>query len=113
MTIEGFAKAQYNSVKYVYEAVSEPVEGTMLTVLREWAHSLFDFHKKTNDIQELLAYSYEVLESSQKKTKNQLKVILKQYGDFLILAGTMKRQKCTSIRTNPRMCCLKCRPRRR
>ncbi len=77
ISIENFAKAQYNSVKYAYDAVSEPVEGTMLTVLKEWAHSLFDFHKKTSDFQELLSHSYEVLENSLKKTKNQLKVLKK------------------------------------
>ncbi len=75
VSIEDFVMANKRSVNYAYNAVSNPVEGTMLTVIKDWAESLFDFHKKTESFQELLAYGYSVIEESLKNTRNQLSVL--------------------------------------
>jgi len=37
VSLKEFAESVKNAVKYVYEAVAHPVEGTMLTVIKEWA----------------------------------------------------------------------------
>lgn len=77
ITIEDFVNANKKSVDYAYSAVSDPVEGTMLTVIKDWADSIFDFHTKAKSFQELLAHGYKEIEKSLKKTKNQLSVLRK------------------------------------
>lgn len=75
VTMEEFAIAHKNSIDYAYKAVETPVEGTMLTVIKDWANSLFDFHKKAEDFHDLLAQAYSVLENSLRKTKEQLNIL--------------------------------------
>ncbi|MBN2558436.1 MAG: DegV family EDD domain-containing protein, partial [Clostridia bacterium] len=109
ISLENFATAHKNSVRYAYEAINNPVEGTMLTVIREWAHSLFDFHKKARDFSDLLSHSYAVLEESLKKTTNQLRVLKKAgvvdsgaKGFVLFIKGFMdfiKNEKTSAIET--------------
>ncbi|MBN1624750.1 MAG: DegV family EDD domain-containing protein [Clostridia bacterium] len=72
VTIDNFANAHMKSVEYAYGAVNKPVEGTMLTVMKDWAVSMFDFKGKAKDFTDLLAHSYKKLEESLKNTKNQL-----------------------------------------
>ncbi len=75
ITVEEFIHSVNEAVKYAYESISHPTEGTILTVMREWAsylkreinhHATFD--KLVNDS---LKYAYEVLD----KTKTLLKVL--------------------------------------
>ena len=77
LSIESFTKANLNAVKYAYSAIANPVEGTMITVIKDWAHSLHEFHHKANDFLELLNYSYSKLEESLKNTQKQLHVLKK------------------------------------
>jgi fatty acid kinase/fatty acid kinase fatty acid binding subunit len=42
VNLHDFAVALNNSVKYVYEAISNPVEGTMITVIREWSEYFYE-----------------------------------------------------------------------
>jgi len=77
ISISDFVIANKKSVDYAYNAVSNPIEGTMLTVIRDWADSLFDFHTKAANFQELLAHGYNVIENSLMKTKQQLSVLRK------------------------------------
>ncbi|MDX1358753.1 MAG: DegV family protein, partial [Clostridia bacterium] len=77
VSMEQFASANLKSVDYAYGAVSDPVEGTMLTVIKDWAQSLFDFHKKAAGFQELLSHGYDKLEKSLLKTKDQLSILRK------------------------------------
>ena len=77
VTIENFADAHMKSVEYAYCAVNKPVEGTMLTVMKDWACSMFDFKGKARDFTELLSHSYRKLEESLKNTRNQLSVLRK------------------------------------
>ena len=77
VTMDNFAQAHLKSIDYAYNAVSKPVEGTMLTVMREWASSMFDFSKKASDFTDLLSHSYKKLEESLKRTKNQLAALRK------------------------------------
>lgn len=75
ISMEEFAIAHKNSVEYAYKAIENPVEGTMLTVIKDWANSLFDFHKRAKDFHDLLSHAYSTLEKSLKKTKEQLSVL--------------------------------------
>ena len=40
-SIDTFAESLKKSVSYIYEAIAEPIEGTMLTVIREWAEFIY------------------------------------------------------------------------
>ena len=75
--IREFAETLKRSVNYVYEAVSNPVEGTMLTVIREWADFIYNTRQKYNDYTEMLLGSYNVLKKSLSETKSKLKILAK------------------------------------
>jgi len=77
ISMEEFVLANQGSVKYAYNAVSNPVEGTMLTVIKDWAESLMDFHINAESFQELLSHGFKAIEKSLVKTKNQLSVLRK------------------------------------
>ncbi len=44
ITISSFAETVKNAVPYAYQAISNPVEGTIITVIREWADAVYS-HK--------------------------------------------------------------------
>jgi DegV family protein with EDD domain len=77
ITLYQFAKSIKGSVRYVYEAVSNPVEGTMLTVIKEWADFIFDNYKLIPDFNQLLIQSKVVLEKTLLETKTKLAVLTK------------------------------------
>jgi len=72
-----FAESIQGSVKYVYEAVANPVEGTMLTVIKEWADYIYNSWNKFTDFDQLLLSSYDTLLKSLSETKIKLKVLAK------------------------------------
>jgi hypothetical protein len=77
ITLKQFAESIKRSVRYVYEAVSNPVEGTMLTVIKEWADYIYESWNKFTDFNQLLLSSYEVLKKSLIETKSKLKILAK------------------------------------
>lgn len=60
---------------YAYHAISKPVEGTMITVMRAWAHALKEFKKATTNAIELFLRSYEVLKEELARTPEKLQVL--------------------------------------
>ena len=77
VTIRQFAEAVGRSVSYVYEAVARPVEGTMLTVIREMAEYIYNSWNKFTDFNHLIAGSYEVLKKSLLETRTKLAILQK------------------------------------
>jgi len=77
ISLKQFAESIQGSVRYVYEAVAHPVEGTMLTVIREWANYIYESWNKFTDFNNLLLSSYEILEKSLLETKSKLKILAK------------------------------------
>jgi len=75
ITLEQFAKSLKSAVKYIYEAVSNPVEGTMLSVIRDWAEYIFNSWEKFSDFNHLLLSSYEILRTSLQETKAKLRIL--------------------------------------
>ena len=71
------AESLCKSVKHVYQAVSEPVEGTMLTVMREWTDFLYQRKEKYKDLRQAMIESLEVLHRSLEETKNKLGILKK------------------------------------
>jgi EDD domain protein, DegV family len=77
VTLRQFAEAIGRTVNYVYEAVARPVEGTMLTVIREMADHICNSWNKFSDFNHLLASSYEVLKKSLLETRTKLAILEK------------------------------------
>ncbi|GAP44515.1 protein containing EDD domain protein, DegV family [Lentimicrobium saccharophilum] len=77
VSVETFAEVVKKAVTYAYEAIANPIEGTMITVIREWAEFIYILKDSIKDFIELLAQAYlKALESLQ-ATTGQLAVLKK------------------------------------
>ncbi len=65
-----------NSVNGLYKAIANPVEGTMLTVIREWTEFMYN-QKDALDFRTVFINSLEVAEKSLMETPEKLKVLSK------------------------------------
>jgi hypothetical protein len=70
-----FADAVENAVNYAYSSISEPVEGTMITVMREWSESLGEMKENAKDFREVMTHSLTVALRSLKETTGKLEVL--------------------------------------
>jgi DegV family protein with EDD domain len=77
ITIKQFAESIKNSIRYIYEAVANPVEGTMLTVIKDWANYIYDNRNIITDFNQLFISSVVVLNKSLIATKSKLAVLTK------------------------------------
>ena len=77
INIAQFAESIKNSIRYIYEAIANPVEGTMLTVIREWADYIYDNRHRFTDFNELFLGSVSILNKSLIETKSKLEVLRK------------------------------------
>ena len=104
ISISKFADAIKKSIKHIYNAVSEPVEGTMLTVIREWADFIYAQKENFDDFIRLFLDAIEIAKKSLIETTSQLKslsianvVDAGGQGFVLFLEGIMEgfRKKAT------------------
>jgi uncharacterized protein len=77
ITIVQFAESIKKSVRYIYEAVSNPVEGTMLTVIKDWANYIYENRYRITDFNEMFLSSLSILNKSLIETKSKLAVLAK------------------------------------
>ncbi len=70
-----FVESIRKSIPYMYEAVSNPVEGTMLTVIKEWSDYISDKQMAINDFRKIIVESMETLQNSLLETKLKLKIL--------------------------------------
>lgn len=77
VTVESFANSLKNSVKYAYEAISNPVEGTMITVIREWADQVYALKDSTEDFNNILTQALLKAKRSLEETPEKLAVLAK------------------------------------
>jgi uncharacterized protein len=75
--VSKFANGINNGVTQSYEAISNPVEGTMITVLREWAEDVHKLKDKVDDFNQLIIQSYQRAKESLQNTPNLLEVLAK------------------------------------
>ena len=73
------AKAFNNGAKIAYKAVMRPVEGTILTVIRESAEAVVKYAKKGKTIEDVFSYFVKQAEESLERTPELLPV-LKEVG---------------------------------
>ncbi len=71
LSTKTFSAVVKRAVDYTYNALSEPVEGTILTVLRVWSEKLEEGSRKTADFAKLftdsLSYAKEALSETRRK----------------------------------------------
>lgn len=70
-----FAKSVRNATKHVYESLMEPVEGTIITVMKDWSVAISNSSHKTTDFVKLLSDALIVAKLSLKNTPKQLKIL--------------------------------------
>ena len=76
--IKEFSDIAYGAVKHLYEAVEHPQEGTLMSVIRDWATFLSHTHEKYPGFQELFAAAYQSAAASLERTRMQLEVLRKR-----------------------------------
>lgn len=87
MTLQGheeadallFAQALENGAKVAYKAVMRPVEGTILTVIREASEAVVKYTKADMNIEDMFSYFVKKAENSLERTPELLPV-LKEVG---------------------------------
>ena len=72
-----FGAAVVRAAESAYGAIARPVEGTILTVTRDWARSVAAGATRISDFAELLPASLEVAERSLQDTPRQMKALQK------------------------------------
>jgi DegV family protein with EDD domain len=77
VSIDKFANSVNKAVPYAYNSIAEPVEGTMITVINEWALAVDDLKSNANDFLDLFHQSLIEAKGSLENTTEQLDVLKK------------------------------------
>jgi uncharacterized protein len=77
LTTCAFGEKVKSAVQQAYQAMTTPVEGTMLTVMRDWAEDVYRHRTATSDFSELLSRSLQTARRSLKDTPKKLSVLAK------------------------------------
>jgi len=75
VTTEQFGEAANTAKLHAYEALSKPREGTILTVIKDWAENVYENSKKIFDFEELLNHSLEAAKRSLENTRLKLEAM--------------------------------------
>ena len=75
INFEDFAHSIHEAGDYAYEAISNPVEGTMVTVISDWADSLSDLTETAIDFKDMIAESLKAALISLSETPEKLQVL--------------------------------------
>ena len=75
--VSTFAEIMLDSVKYAYDAIANPIEGTMITVIKAWAEFLNSIKDSAEDFIKFLIAGLEKAKEALIKTTGQLKVLAK------------------------------------
>jgi len=79
LTVENFSRSITKAVTYAYEAIANPVEGTMISVIREWAEFINAMKGLIDDFVELLIKALQIAKDSLADTTRQLEVLAKAH----------------------------------
>ena len=71
ITSDAFSRALNNAVRKAYKALQNPVEGTILTVIKKWAKSIEE-HKKLNNFEDLFRRTLGRVKSALEETEEEL-----------------------------------------
>lgn len=108
LTSGHFAEVVRRAVLHARRAILTPVEGTMLTILHDWAEALYAERLKKTDFAELLSHSLLAADRSLQETPKKLAVLARAgvvdagargFFDFLEgVAGFIKKGSIKSVR---------------
>lgn len=77
ITLKQYAEASRKAVERAYKSIANPVEGTMITLMREWANAISEESIKNMPVGEIFKSAYQKIEEALDKTKDQLEVLKK------------------------------------
>jgi DegV family protein with EDD domain len=77
LTVSAFAEYMKNAVRYAYEAIANPIEGTMISVIKDWAEYIYQFKDKFDDFLRLLLDGLKKAMESLKMTTENLPILAK------------------------------------
>lgn len=72
-----FGESVRNAVRYAYSSIAHPQEGTMLTLIREWAEEVYQNRHRFADFHELLHHSLEKARQVLQETPKKLAALKK------------------------------------
>ena len=79
LDIKSFAESMRNAVNYAYEAISNPIEGTILTVIKDWAEYLYALKDIIDDFIKLLLEAFQRAQESLAETTKKLPVLARSH----------------------------------
>jgi uncharacterized protein len=86
ITVGDFAESMKQAVKYAYEAIANPVEGTIISVIKDWADHLYHLKDNIDDFIKLLIDALVKASESLKGTTRQMELLAKNH---VVDAGAM------------------------
>jgi len=72
-----FGESVKNAVRYAYNSTARPQEGTILTLIREWAEEIYQSRYRFSDFHELLHHSLERAKQVLQETPKKLPALKK------------------------------------
>ncbi|MBO0587143.1 DegV family protein [Sporosarcina sp. E16_8] len=75
ITLTSFSEAVECAVIYAYKSISNPVEGTIISVMKDWSNSLNLLKDRVTDFTQLFTISLEAATQSLKSTPEKLRVL--------------------------------------
>ena len=79
ISVKDFACIAHRAVAYLYHTIENPVEGTIISVIKDWAAFLFQNRELYENFQELLTDAYQAAKTSLLNTTTQLDVLKKNH----------------------------------
>jgi DegV family protein with EDD domain len=79
LDIPSFAESMKKAVAYAYDAIANPVEGTILTVIKEWADYVYLLKDRFDDFIKLLVEAYNKALESLAGTTKKLEVLARSH----------------------------------
>ncbi len=77
LNVQQFAEAVQTAKSFAYQALVQPQEGTILTVLAEWADQIHSLSQRFSDFRMVLKEALERARTALKATPEQLEVLAK------------------------------------
>ncbi len=74
ISVSEFVDSVLKSIPFMYEAVADPIEGTMITVIKEWSESIAS-NPKSTDFRKFIVESLEALNKSLEETRHMMKLL--------------------------------------
>jgi len=75
VSLAHFGQSVRNAVRYMYEAISEPAEGTMITVLRKWAESVASPKEESESFLKVLTRAQGRAVEALQETRHRLEAM--------------------------------------